>query len=149
MSTKTYRIGEVAEQLDLATSALRYWEAKFPQIAPGRTPKGQRIYTEKNIDILFKLKELLYVRGMTMEGAKQVLEQTTQEGQLQVEQDTSSSRLQEMLKARGITMETALQMLDPSNKDANYESPLLMGIRNELENMKRQLRGQDKDKKEE
>ena len=70
---KNYKIGEIAEYLDVAPSALRFWEKKFPQIVPTRTEKGQRIYTDYQISLLKRIKKLLHERGMTIEGAKRAL----------------------------------------------------------------------------
>ena len=45
MTERTYRIGEAARLLDLEGYVLRYWETEFAQLRPGRTPKGQRVYS--------------------------------------------------------------------------------------------------------
>lgn len=78
---KNYKIGEIAEYLDVAPSALRFWETKFPQIVPTRTEKGQRVYTDYQISLLKRIKRLLRERGMTIEGAKKALsgEETAEE----------------------------------------------------------------------
>ena len=70
---KTYRIGEVAEMLNLKTHVLRFWETEFPQLAPLRTGKGQRLYTEDHIGLLRRIQQLLHEQGMTIEGARRVL----------------------------------------------------------------------------
>ena len=70
---KSYRIGEVAEMLSLKTHVLRFWETEFPQLAPLRTGKGQRLYTEENVALLRRIKLLLHEQGMTIEGARRVL----------------------------------------------------------------------------
>lgn len=69
----TYKIGEVAEDLGLATSVLRFWEDEFEQLQPRRTPKGQRVYSENDVELLRQIKYLLHEQGMTIEGAKRVL----------------------------------------------------------------------------
>ena len=70
---KTYRIGEVAEMLNLKTHVLRFWETEFPQLAPLRTGKGQRLYTDDHIGLLRRIQQLLHEQGMTIEGARKVL----------------------------------------------------------------------------
>ena len=60
----TYRIGEVAELLDLKTHVLRFWETEFPQLAPLRTGKGQRLYTEENVALLRRIRQLLHEQGV-------------------------------------------------------------------------------------
>ncbi len=73
-SVRLLRIGEVAKLLDLQTSVLRYWETEFPFLAPQRTEKGQRLYTPENVALVRKVRTLLHEKGMTIEGARRVLE---------------------------------------------------------------------------
>ncbi|MBD5538913.1 MAG: MerR family transcriptional regulator [Desulfovibrio sp.] len=74
MKQKTYRIGEAAELLGLKTHVLRYWETEFPQLAPPRTDKKQRFYTESDLVLLRRIRQLLHEQGMTIAGARRVLE---------------------------------------------------------------------------
>ena len=74
MPEKNYRIGEAAELLNLKTQVLRFWETEFPQLAPLRTDKGQRLYTESHLALLRRIRQLLHEQGMTIEGARRVLE---------------------------------------------------------------------------
>jgi DNA-binding transcriptional MerR regulator len=71
---KTYRIGEAAEILRLKSYVLRFWETEFPQLVPLRTEKGQRLYTEEHVALLRRIQTLLHDQGMTIEGARRVLE---------------------------------------------------------------------------
>ena len=68
-----YRIGEAARALTLQTSVLRCWEGEFPVLQPVRTPKGQRLYTESDMELLRRIRSLLHEQGMTIEGARRVL----------------------------------------------------------------------------
>lgn len=73
MSKKLYKIGEAAGALDLKTSVLRFWEGEFPQLQPVRTPKGQRMYREQDMELLRQIRSLVHEQGMTLDGAKRVL----------------------------------------------------------------------------
>ena len=73
MTQKTYRIGEAARLLELETYVLRFWETEFPQLAPLRTAKGQRLYTEEHLELLRQIRRLLHEQGLTIEGARRVL----------------------------------------------------------------------------
>lgn len=73
---KKYRIGEVAEMLKLKSSVLRYWESEFTQLIPHRTDKGQRYYSEEEVVLLRRIKQLLHEQGMTIDGAKRILNGT-------------------------------------------------------------------------
>ena len=72
---RTYKIGEVAKLLQIEPYVLRYWESEFPQLDPLRSPKGQRLYTEEDIQLLRRIKALLYQQKLTIEGAKRKLEE--------------------------------------------------------------------------
>lgn len=78
MSGQTYRIGEAATLLNLKTYVLRFWEMEFPQIAPLRTEKGQRLYTEADLAALRRIRYLLHERGLTIEGARRILAEESQ-----------------------------------------------------------------------
>ena len=71
----TYKIGQAAHILGLEPYVLRYWETEFPQLAPIRTPKGQRLYTEAHIRLIARIRTLLYEHGLTIEGARRKLDQ--------------------------------------------------------------------------
>ena len=70
----TYRIGEAAEILKLKSYVLRFWESEFPQLVPLRTEKGQRLYTKEHVALLRRIQTLLHEKGMTIEGARRILE---------------------------------------------------------------------------
>lgn len=74
VTQKTYRIGEAAELLGLKTHVLRFWEKEFSQLVPRRTDKGQRYYTESDLALLRRIRQLLHEQGMTIAGARRVLE---------------------------------------------------------------------------
>ena len=73
MAGQTYRIGEAADILQLKSYVLRFWETEFTQLAPLRTDKGQRLYTEAHLDLLRRIRHLLHEQGMTIDGARRVL----------------------------------------------------------------------------
>ena len=60
--------------LHLKTHVLRFWETDFSQLAPIRTDKGQRLYTEEHLALLRRIQQLLHEQGMTIEGARRVLQ---------------------------------------------------------------------------
>lgn len=82
MSQKTYRIGEAATKLNLKSYVLRFWETEFPQIAPIRTEKGQRLYTESDLAVLGRIRYLLHERGLTIDGARRLLREEAAKGTL-------------------------------------------------------------------
>ena len=69
-----YKIGEVCKIADVQPYVLRYWETEFPALAPNKSGGGQRLYTQHEIDIILRIKQLLYSEGFTIAGAKKKLE---------------------------------------------------------------------------
>jgi len=65
-----YSIGEVAGKFGLAPSTLRFWEKSFDTIKPFKNKKGDRFYTQEDIDHLSLINHLVKERGMTLKGAK-------------------------------------------------------------------------------
>jgi DNA-binding transcriptional MerR regulator len=69
-----YKIGEACKVLDIQPYVLRYWETEFPSLAPNKSSSGQRVYTENELDVIRRIKVLLYDEGYTIAGAKKKLE---------------------------------------------------------------------------
>jgi DNA-binding transcriptional MerR regulator len=68
-----YKIGEVARIVEVEPHVLRYWEQSFRAIRPHKSPKGHRVYTKANVELLLRIKELVHDRKFTIAGAKKVL----------------------------------------------------------------------------
>jgi DNA-binding transcriptional MerR regulator len=65
-----YRIGEVSRITGLKPHVLRYWESEFKVIKPHKGGSLQRLYRRKDLDLILKIKKLLYQDGFTIAGAK-------------------------------------------------------------------------------
>ena len=68
-----FKIGEVAELLGVEPYVLRYWEGEFPTVAPKKSGTGHRLYRRKDVEVLLRIKHLLYEKKFTIEGARQSL----------------------------------------------------------------------------
>ncbi|MBK9254819.1 MAG: MerR family transcriptional regulator [Saprospiraceae bacterium] len=55
---------------DVTTSLIRYWEAEFPSLRPGKNNRGERKFTPKDIGQVELIFNLVKERGFTLEGAK-------------------------------------------------------------------------------
>jgi DNA-binding transcriptional MerR regulator len=75
-----YRIGQACKELDIQPYVLRYWETEFVALAPDKSKSGQRVYTEDDLAIIRRIKELLYDEGFTIAGAKKKLEAELESG---------------------------------------------------------------------
>ncbi|HNW91855.1 MAG TPA: MerR family transcriptional regulator [bacterium] len=70
-----FTIKEAAEICAVEPHVLRYWEKMFPQLAPGKSETGQRVYRKHNLEQFLHVRRLLYDEGFTIAGARRQLEQ--------------------------------------------------------------------------
>ena len=70
-----YTIGEVADMFEVNTSLIRYWEQQFNIIKPQKNKKGNRLFTQQDIDNFHLIYHYVKERGMTLQGAKQKLKE--------------------------------------------------------------------------
>ena len=68
-----FRIGEVCEIVGIEPYVLRFWETEFPNLAPEKSKAGHRVYKRKDVEMVLRVKELLYDRGYTIAGARKLL----------------------------------------------------------------------------
>jgi DNA-binding transcriptional MerR regulator len=76
-----FKIGEVSELLGVEPYVLRYWESEFPSLSPKKSGTGHRLYRRKDVELLLRIKHLLYEKKFTIEGARQWLHTETRKPQ--------------------------------------------------------------------
>jgi len=69
-----YKIGEACKILEVKPFVLRYWETEFPFLSPDKSKSGQRIYSERDLELVRRINELLNVEGYTIAGARKKLQ---------------------------------------------------------------------------
>lgn len=74
-----FRIGEVAELVGVEPHVLRYWESEFPALSPKKSGTGHRLFRRKDVELLLRIKDLLYGKKYTIEGARQRLHEEGRE----------------------------------------------------------------------
>ena len=74
MTKKYRRIGEIAKDLGVTTSTIRFWEQKFPQLNPKKNRSGHRVYTLKDLEIIKLIHHYTHKEGFTLEGTMRKLE---------------------------------------------------------------------------
>jgi DNA-binding transcriptional MerR regulator len=92
-----YSIGEVAELFDVNTSLIRFWEKEFDILKPQKNKKGNRLFTQKDLDNLRIIYHLVKERGFTLQGAKDKLRQNKEDVVNKVEVIDSLNRIKEFL----------------------------------------------------
>ncbi len=68
-----FKIGEAAKLCAVKPYVLRYWETEFGSLRPQKTKSKQRLYRKKDVELLLKVRDLLYEQRFTIEGARQRL----------------------------------------------------------------------------
>ena len=106
---RLYKIGEVCKLADVQPYVLRYWETEFPPLAPNKSGGGQRLYTQRDLDLILRIKQLLYSEGFTIAGAKKKLE-----GELDSPKPPAKDLTRALLNVKK-ELTAILQMLDSSS----------------------------------
>jgi DNA-binding transcriptional MerR regulator len=78
-----FRIGEVSKLCKLPSYVLRFWESEFPQLKPVKSSTGQRMYRQRDVENVLRIKKLLYDEGFTIAGARQQLKAENKPARLQ------------------------------------------------------------------
>ena len=86
-----YSISEVSKITGLKQYVLRYWETEFTQLKPPKNRAGNRTYRQKDIDVIHKIKELLYKKKFTIEGARKQMETGVITGEMEATKDSAKS----------------------------------------------------------
>ncbi len=68
-----FRVNEVCQLTDTQPYVLRFWESEFPQLSPDHGRTGSPVYKKDDVELIFRIKRLLYEEDYTIAGARQVL----------------------------------------------------------------------------
>ena len=93
-----FRIGEVARLCHLPAYVLRFWETEFPQLKPVKGSTGQRMYRQRDVENVLRIRKLLYGEGFTIAGARQQLKAETRPAKLQAGLPFPKERRSDSLK---------------------------------------------------
>ena len=94
-----FKIGEVCEVAGVKPFVLRYWETEFPDLAPAKGAGGQRTYSKADVQLILRIKQLLYEERFTVAGAKKRLaEELNERAPKPVKLDTRAANQVESLR---------------------------------------------------
>lgn len=93
-----YSIGEVAKMFDVNTSLIRFWEKEFDIIRPHKNKKGNRLFTQKDVDNFHTIYHLVKERGHTLKGAKEKLRSAPGEVERDMEIMKTLKQIEDFLK---------------------------------------------------
>ena len=102
-----FRIGEVCDLIKVQPHVLRYWETEFPMLAPQKNRAGQRVYRRKDVEMVLRIRDLLYEEKFTIAGAKKKLVDEMRGG-------SARAKLAEELAAEGNTSQPADALASPT-----------------------------------
>src|ERR1700688_3092601 len=95
-----FRIGEVSQLVGVEPYVLRYWESEFPGLSPKKSNTGQRMFRRKDVEMLLNIKQLLYDKKFTIEGARKALKsEKVEAGIPRARAAASAARQEEMFPA--------------------------------------------------
>ena len=97
-----FKIGEVAEITGVKPYVLRYWESEFKMVNPSKSRSRQRLYRKSDVELIFRIKELLYEERYTINGARKKLKELgygrISQPELQFEKVESKSALGKVIQ---------------------------------------------------
>jgi len=122
-----FRIGEVSDIVGVKPYVLRYWETEFSDIKPTKSKSGQRLYKKRDVELLLRVKELLYEEGFTISGAKQRLKEFGKQGpapavvvQEEVTVETDNVEVASDAKAKKVVSGSDKKFLEKLKKDLEW-----------------------------
>jgi DNA-binding transcriptional MerR regulator len=99
-STKLYyTIGEVSKRFDVNASLIRFWEKEFDILQPKKNKKGNRLFTQKDVDNLHIIYHLVKERGYKLDGAKKKLKENKEDALNEMEMIASLKKVRSFLVA--------------------------------------------------
>lgn len=96
-----FSIKEVSEKTNLPAYTLRFWEKKFPFFTPQKSRGGHRRYQKKDIELILTIKDLLYNKGFTIEGAKGELRREKKENKINFDSSWLKKEIEEIIRLLG------------------------------------------------
>ena len=119
-----FRIGEVARLAAIKPYVLRFWETEFHVLDPKKSGTGHRLYRRKDVQLVFEIKQLLYEKRYTIEGARKFLEGRAKNG------DPATAPAPESASKRSPGKQASSKPVQTGFFDV--PSPLLETVRKEL-----------------
>ncbi len=92
-----YSIGEVSKIFNVNTSLIRFWEKEFSILKPKKNAKGNRLFTQKDVDNLHVIFNLVKERGFTLDGAKKKMKENKDDSLNDVEMLKSLKKVRSFL----------------------------------------------------
>ena len=107
-----YAIGEVCALFGIKPHVLRYWETQFPALSPAKNRAGNRVYRQRDVQLIALIQHLVHDERYTLEGARARIEELRNEG---AETDTAGRALEaSFIRSLRSDLEELLELLGPT-----------------------------------
>ena len=118
-----FKAADVCEVVQLQPYVLRSWEAEFPQIGQVPAGGGPRLYRRADVELVLRIKQLVFEEGLTLSGARRRLEEDGDQdsGGAVLVQEVFGDRVREQLRNVKSGLKSILEML---SKDAEHQPEL-------------------------
>ena len=116
-----FKAADVCEVVQVQPYVLRSWEAEFPQIGQVPAGGGPRLYRRSDVELVLRIKQLVFEEGLTLAGARRRLEEDGDErnGAAVLVQEVLGDRVREQLQRVKSGLQSILTMLsedDPQSE---------------------------------
>ena len=113
-------ISEASALLDVPPHVLRFWESKFRSLRPLKRSGGRRYYRPDDIDVLRRIRQLLYVDGFTIKGAQKLLRTKAPDNKVSVTLQKGEPNTQTFLSAMTELHEVKMRLAALKKRLGNY-----------------------------
>ena len=118
-----FKAAEVCDVVQVQPYVLRSWEAEFPQLGQAAASGGQRVYRRADVELVLRIKQLVFEEGLTLSGARRRLEEDDDQnvsGPIRVE-EVLGANVRERIKTVKSGLQSILEML---SKDGDHQPEL-------------------------
>lgn len=106
-----FKIGEVSQLIGVEPYVLRYWETEFPEISPSKSTTKQRLYKRNDVELISRIRDLLYHDNFTIKGARQKIQEEKQLAKIEKSQNQQTMQFDSPLDDKVILKKNAIDVL--------------------------------------
>ena len=112
-----FKAAEVCEVVQVQPYVLRSWEAEFPQIGQAPAGGGPKLYRRSDVDLVLRIKQLVFDEGLTLSGARRRLEEEDDPAPSALVEDILDGRVREQLKTVRAGLQLILELLSKNGEE--------------------------------
>lgn len=105
-----FKIGEVSQLIGVEPYVLRYWETEFPEISPSKSTTKQRLYKRNDVELISRIRDLLYHDNFTIKGARQKIQE--EKHQAKVEKSNPQQQFESPMEDKVVLQKNTIDVLE-------------------------------------